>query len=67
MGVFRSTDRAASWTALNDGLTNLFVQTLAIDPRQPSTLYAGTYGGSVFALPLAAPTSRSAPRILSPR
>ena len=27
-----------------------FVQALAIDPTTPTTLYAGTFGGGVFAL-----------------
>src|SRR5205809_827340 len=46
-GVFQSTDGGVSWSALNTGLTNLYVNTLAIDPQTPATLYAGT-GAGVF-------------------
>ena len=48
-GVFKSTDGGATWSAANDGLPmNAQVQTLAIDPATPRTLYAGTADGSVF-------------------
>ncbi len=47
-GVYKSTTSAASWTAVNNGLTNFNVQALAINPNPPSTLYAGTAGGGVF-------------------
>ncbi|MFO0728842.1 MAG: YCF48-related protein [Myxococcota bacterium] len=41
-GVFRSSDGGAHWTAENDGLTDLNVTALAIDPSAPSTIYAET-------------------------
>ena len=41
-GVYRSTDQGGDWTAINNGLTNLFCLALAIDPQTPSTLYVGT-------------------------
>jgi YVTN family beta-propeller protein len=44
-GVFKSTDAGATWRAT--GLTITFIAALAIDPRSPITLYAGT-GGGVF-------------------
>jgi len=47
-GVFKSTDGGDSWTQVNTGLSRLNVRTLAIDPRTPTTLYAGTYEGGVF-------------------
>ena len=47
-GVFKSADGGATWTAINNGLTRLYVQALAIDPSTPTTLYAGTQGGGVF-------------------
>jgi photosystem II stability/assembly factor-like uncharacterized protein len=50
LGVFKSTDGGASWSALNAGLTNANVSILLIDPRDPSTVYAGTYGGGAFAI-----------------
>src|SRR5262250_2426732 len=41
-GVFKSTTGGSSWSAVNTGLANLEVRTLALDP---TTLYAGTLGG----------------------
>src|SRR4029453_10459669 len=49
-GVFQSTDGGSSWNAVNTGLTVLTVGALAIDPATPTTLYAGTDGGSIFAM-----------------
>jgi len=44
-GVFRSTDDGANWTNSSSGLTNLFIQSLAIFG---SDVYAGTEGSGVF-------------------
>jgi photosystem II stability/assembly factor-like uncharacterized protein len=44
-GVFKSTDAGQSWTARSQGLTDLDIQGLVIDPASPSTLYAGTQLG----------------------
>ncbi len=44
-GVFRSRDRGASWTAINQGLPNRQVFSLLIDPKEPSQLYLGTDKG----------------------
>jgi photosystem II stability/assembly factor-like uncharacterized protein len=44
-GLFKSTDGATTWTALDTGLA---VSTLAIDPRTPTTLYAGTFYNGVL-------------------
>ncbi|MSS72959.1 MAG: hypothetical protein EXS64_15920 [Candidatus Latescibacteria bacterium] len=33
------------WTAVNTGLTNTSVGDLAVDPKTPQTVYAGTLGG----------------------
>src|SRR6266536_68172 len=41
-GVYRSDDAGASWSAANAGLPAFRIQTIAIDPASPSTLYAGT-------------------------
>lgn len=47
-GVFKTTDRGASWRAVNRGIP-LPVPDLAIDPHTPAALYAGTYfGGGIF-------------------
>ncbi len=45
-GVLISTDNCGSWQASNDGLSNLFVNTLAIDPNDANKIYAGTDGGA---------------------
>ena len=44
-GILKSSDGGTSWTAMNAGLTNPFVNALAIDPSTPARLYAGTDGG----------------------
>src|SRR6266496_3560402 len=41
-GVYKSDDAGASWSAVNAGLPAFRIQTIAIDPAFPSTLYAGT-------------------------
>ena len=45
-GVLVSTDNCGSWQPSNNGLSNLFVNTLAIDPNDPNKIYAGTDGGA---------------------
>jgi photosystem II stability/assembly factor-like uncharacterized protein len=45
LGVFRSTDRGETWTALA-GVPNLSTTDLAIDPANPQVLYAGV--GRIF-------------------
>src|SRR5262245_64270299 len=37
----------ATWTEVNTGLGNLDIRSLAVDPANPSTVYAGT-GNGVF-------------------
>jgi hypothetical protein len=44
-GVFRSTNNGTSWTAVNNGLTNLDVRSLAVSG---TNLFVGTFGGGVF-------------------
>ncbi|MEK6285677.1 MAG: SBBP repeat-containing protein [Acidobacteriota bacterium] len=47
--AFKSIDGAATWAAINNGLPARFsVNTIAIDPGAPNTLYIGTTGGGVF-------------------
>ncbi len=41
-GVYRTDDAGIRWRAVNVGLPAARVQTIAIDPSNPSTLYAGT-------------------------
>jgi photosystem II stability/assembly factor-like uncharacterized protein len=45
-GVLISTDNCGSWQPSNNGLSNLFVNTLAIDPNDSNKIYAGTDGGA---------------------
>ncbi|MCJ7625235.1 MAG: hypothetical protein MUO76_17195, partial [Anaerolineaceae bacterium] len=45
-GVQVSIDGCQSWKSSNDGLGNLFVNTLAVDLTNPDTLYAGTDSGA---------------------
>jgi hypothetical protein len=45
-GVFLSTDNGANWTAINSGLFNTQVRSLAVTN---STIYAGTYENQSFA------------------
>ena len=44
-GVWKSEDEGTSWRPIAEGLANLAVNSLAIDPRQPDTMYAGTGEG----------------------
>jgi hypothetical protein len=48
-GLFKSTDGGGSWQPLTDGL-DAGVDAIALDPRDPETVYVGTPGGkrSVF-------------------
>jgi len=48
--VFRSTDEAASWSEVSTGMTVNDVSTLMIDSKNTNTVYAGTYGGGIFAI-----------------
>ena len=50
-GIFKSTNGAATWSPVNSGLPDdLSIGSLAIDPRNPKTLYASPEAGR--ALPL---------------
>ncbi len=44
-GVFKSSDGGVNWNDINNGLTDLLVNALAVDPLNTSTLYAGTSTG----------------------
>jgi photosystem II stability/assembly factor-like uncharacterized protein len=53
-GAYRSTDGTATWTKINNGLIpveildasmSLGVSSIAVDPRSPGTVYAGTNNG----------------------
>jgi photosystem II stability/assembly factor-like uncharacterized protein len=40
-GLFKTTDGGDSWRPINDGLLDLSVKALAMDPGNPNNLYAG--------------------------
>jgi hypothetical protein len=44
-GIWRSDNDGGSWRSIGDGLSNLAVNALVIDPRQPDVMYAGTGEG----------------------
>ena len=44
-GVWTSEDDGASWRPTGEGLTNIAINSLAIDPREPDTMFAGTGEG----------------------
>ena len=49
-GVWKSTDAGKTWTPATDFLITDSIQSLAMDPRDPNTIYAGTgdnIGGAV--------------------
>jgi photosystem II stability/assembly factor-like uncharacterized protein len=45
MGVYKSTDNGATWTASNSGMGNLTVGMLALHPTDPNMIFAATSGG----------------------
>jgi photosystem II stability/assembly factor-like uncharacterized protein len=47
-GVFYSTDYGVTWNAHNTGLSDLDVRALAIHPKKPEYLLAGTQEGHLF-------------------
>jgi len=44
-GVYRSSDHGRSWTILNRGLQDYYVQDIAFDPSNPRTVFVATRGG----------------------
>jgi len=44
-GAFRSVNAAATWSPVNQGLQSIVVASLAVDPANPSRVYAGTARG----------------------
>ncbi len=47
-GVFKSDNYAESWREVNFGFLGNSVQAIAIDPKTPTTLYAGTLESGVY-------------------
>ena len=44
-GLWKSEDNGATWLPTGDGLTNIAVNSLLIDPARPDVMYAGTGEG----------------------
>jgi photosystem II stability/assembly factor-like uncharacterized protein len=44
-GIWKSDDDGVTWRPIGDGLTNIAVNALAIDPQRPSIMFAGTGEG----------------------
>ncbi len=47
-GLFKSTDRSASWTAIAPAIRDQSISALALHPSAPRTLFAGTYSDGVW-------------------
>jgi photosystem II stability/assembly factor-like uncharacterized protein len=70
-GTHRSDDKGQSWIAANDGVRELVVPSIAIDPTDPAVVFAaspqGIYesddGGASWSLPLAGIRSASIVRV----
>jgi len=60
-GVYKSTNGGSSWNAINNGLTSLDVESLAIDSETPQTIYAGTDSGGIFKLQMDSSETITAP------
>jgi hypothetical protein len=44
-GLWKSDDNGTTWRPAGDGLTNIAINALAIDPQRPDVMYAGTGEG----------------------
>src|ERR671913_764205 len=44
-GIWKSDDNATTWRPTGDGLTNIAINSLLIDPARPDIMYAGTGEG----------------------
>ncbi|HEY5043844.1 MAG TPA: SBBP repeat-containing protein [Verrucomicrobiae bacterium] len=48
-GIYKTTNGAAGWMLASAGIpSNPWVQTVAVDPNVPTTLYAGTYFNGLY-------------------
>jgi photosystem II stability/assembly factor-like uncharacterized protein len=47
-GVYKSTDGGATWTNVGGGIPTKSIYSLAIDPKNPAKLWAGTQGNGVW-------------------
>jgi photosystem II stability/assembly factor-like uncharacterized protein len=44
-GVYKSTDGGGTWDPAGSGLSDTYINTLVIDPKEVNSLYVGTYHG----------------------
>ena len=47
-GTYKSSERGATWSPINDSLNNLAVWAVVVDPNTPNMIYTGTNGGGLF-------------------
>ena len=47
-GAFKSTDGGKTWAAINNNMPEGWVYTLVVDPKTPTTLYAGNHTQGIF-------------------
>lgn len=47
-GLFKTVDGGSNWTLLNNGITDPYTMSVAIDPENTATVYAGTQSKGVF-------------------
>jgi uncharacterized repeat protein (TIGR01451 family) len=47
-GIAKTTNSASTWGAVNNGLTDGNILSIAIDPVTPATVYTGTNQGGIF-------------------
>jgi len=47
-GLFKSIDRGTTWSRSNAGLSDLSAVSIAIDPKNPSIVYVGTFESNVY-------------------
>jgi photosystem II stability/assembly factor-like uncharacterized protein len=52
-GVFKSIDSGDHWFMFSSGLTDFFINVLAVSPSDPTIVYAATDGGGVYRIQIA--------------
>jgi photosystem II stability/assembly factor-like uncharacterized protein len=47
-GIYKSINQGKEWSSSSVGISSNFVQSFAVDPSDPNTVYAGTYDSGLF-------------------
>ena len=47
-GVYKSIDGGQTWMAANQGILDVGITALAVDPKDPDVVFAGTYDGRMY-------------------